>query len=252
VKRTVFLLILFFPICQWSLAQSIKYEGGSKIYDKTEKQPEFPGGEKAFKLYTSSPYDDHSKDYYCDIELTCVIEKNGKLDKITAPRYLGYDECIIQAIKLLKHSPRWSPGLIAGKPVRVKLNLIVQINYHAPDIMPIGPPRRNFIYTSVEESPHFTGRTDAFLDYIQTNMIYPPVAIKDDTQGKVIVSFIVERSGKLTQVKISRGIGDGCDEEALRLIKNTSKKWTPGKQNGVAVRVAYSVPIDFRLSDKKY
>ena len=93
---------------------------------------------------------------------------------------------------------------------------------------------------------------EAFYKYINDNQIYPPLAIKDSTQGKVIISFIVERNRKLTQVKISRGIGDGCDEEALRLIKKTSKNWTPGKQNGVAVRTAYSIPVNFILPDKKY
>lgn len=247
MKKTVFLLFLLFPFCKWSLAQSIKYEGGAKIYDKADQMPEFPGGEKAFKNYTSSPYDDNSKDYYCDVELRCVIEKNGKLDKITTPRYLGYDDCLIQAIKLLKHSPRWSPGLIAGKPVRVKLNLFVQINYHAPDIMPIGPLGRNFIYTSVEEVPHFVGGIDAFYSYIKTNRNYPTIAKKNGTQGKVIVDFIVEKNGKVTHLKVSRGIGDGCDEEALRLIKKSSKKWIPGKMKGMSVRTAFSVPVEFSL-----
>ena len=248
MKRAVILLILLSLVGQRLLAQPIKYEGGSKIYNKAEKQPEFPGGEGAFKQYTSAPYDDRSKDYYCDIQFTCVIEKNGKLDKIkTSPPSIGYDDCLIQAIKLLKHSPKWSPGLIAGKPVRVKLNLIVQLNYHAPDVMPIEPPGKNLIYTSVENPPAYMGGVEAFYKYIKANQIYPQVAIKDSTQGKVIVSFIVERNGKLTQLKISRGIGDGCDEEALRLIKKTSRNWIPGKQKNMTVRTQFSIPVEFSL-----
>jgi len=234
------------------LAQPIKYQEGSKIYDKAEKQPEFPGGEKEFREYTRRPFDNDFRDYYCDVLLSCVIEKDGTLTKVKVLMPITDRECTEQAIKLLKHSPKWSPGLVAGKPVRVRLTTTIELNYVAGSFTSLRPAPKNLIYTSVEEVPQFIGGMDAFQNYLKNNLNYPPLAMKNGTQGKVIVSFIVERNGKLTQVKVSRGIGDDCDEEALRLIKKTAKNWIPGKQNGIAVRTAYSIPINFILPDKKY
>jgi protein TonB len=104
----------------------------------------------------------------------------------------------------------------------------------------------NKIFTSVEQVPEFPGGIDKFYAYLNKNIRYPAVARENGTQGRVIVSFVCERDGSLTDVKVARGIGDGCDEEAVRVIK-ASPKWKPGIQNGRPVRVAYSVPISFTL-----
>jgi len=90
---------------------------------------------------------------------------------------------------------------------------------------------------------------DAFARYLSKNIRYPAVARENNTQGRVIVSFVCEKDGSLTDVKVARGIGDGCDEEAVRVIK-ASPHWKPGIQNGRPVRVAYSVPINFTLSEE--
>ena len=106
----------------------------------------------------------------------------------------------------------------------------------------------NKIFTSVEQVPVFPGGMEKFYAYLQKTMRYPAVARENGTQGKVIVSFVCERDGSLTDIHVTRGIGDGCDEEAARVIKS-SPKWSPGIQNGRPVRVAYSVPISFALSE---
>jgi protein TonB len=107
----------------------------------------------------------------------------------------------------------------------------------------------NKIFTAVENEPAFPGGLAAFGRYLEKNIKYPAVARENNTQGKVIVSFVCERDGSLTDVHVARGIGDGCDEEAMRVIKN-SPHWKPGIQNGRPVRVAYSVPIAFTLSEQ--
>jgi len=107
----------------------------------------------------------------------------------------------------------------------------------------------NKIFTSVEQVPEFPGGLDKFAAYLAKNIRYPAVARENNTQGRVIVSFVCEKDGSLTDVKVARGIGDGCDEEAVRVIK-ASPHWKPGIQNGRPVRVAYSVPINFTLSEE--
>jgi periplasmic protein TonB len=106
----------------------------------------------------------------------------------------------------------------------------------------------NKIFTSVEKYPEFPGGLDAFIRYLSKHINYPAVARENGTQGRVIVNFVCEKDGSLTDVKVLRGIGDGCDEEAVRVIK-ASPKWSPGIQNGRPVRTSYSVPISFTLSE---
>jgi protein TonB len=107
----------------------------------------------------------------------------------------------------------------------------------------------NQIFTSVEQVPEFPGGLDKFGAYLGKAIRYPAVARENGTQGRVIVTFVVEKDGSLTDIKVTRGIGSGCDEEAVRVLKN-SPKWKPGIQNGRPVRVQYSVPISFTLASE--
>ena len=102
----------------------------------------------------------------------------------------------------------------------------------------------------VEVMPEFTGAQTAWARYLQENMRYPTLAREKNIQGKVQLSFIVEIDGSLSEIKVLKGIGGGCDEEAIRVLKN-SPQWKPGIQNGMPVRVSYTMPISFKLSDEE-
>ncbi len=102
------------------------------------------------------------------------------------------------------------------------------------------------IFEIVEENATPDGGMPAFLGWVAKNMKYPTQARRMGVEGKVYVQFIVDKDGSLTDVKVVRGIGAGCDEEAVRVIK-TSKKWKPGKQRGRAVRQRMILPINFKL-----
>lgn len=105
------------------------------------------------------------------------------------------------------------------------------------------------LFTVVEEMPQFPGGEEARMKYMQENIKYPVDAKKKGIQGKVFVSFVVEKDGKVSDVKVLRGIGGGCDEEAVRVISNMPD-WIPGKQKGEAVRVQFNTPIHFTLGEK--
>ena len=100
------------------------------------------------------------------------------------------------------------------------------------------------VYSMVSEQPSFPGGMQEMMKFISENRKYPAEAKAKDIHGKVFVAFVVERDGSLSDVKIRRGIGYGCDEEAIRLIKSMPK-WTPGKKNGKAVRVSMMLPVSF-------
>ena len=104
------------------------------------------------------------------------------------------------------------------------------------------------IYNSIEIEayPEFDGGMKAWYKFIQKNLRYPANALENEKQGKVFVSFVVERDGSISDVKVMRGVGYGMDEEASRVIKK-SPKWKPGKQAGKPVRVRFNMPISFTL-----
>lgn len=101
-----------------------------------------------------------------------------------------------------------------------------------------------FIKEEVE--PTYTGGADAFYKFLARKVRYPKEAKKRNIQGKVILSFWVEKDGALSNIKVLKGIGGGCDEEAVRVIQ-LSPAWEPGSQYGLPVRVQYSMPITFSL-----
>ena len=101
-------------------------------------------------------------------------------------------------------------------------------------------------FTVVENMPEYKGGTAAFFKYISKKIKYPSQAKRSGTEGKVFVEFVVNEKGELTKVKAIKGIGFGCDEEAVRVIAS-SKPWKPGKQRGKAVKVKMVLPIHFNL-----
>ena len=102
------------------------------------------------------------------------------------------------------------------------------------------------IFEVVEQMPSFPGGMQALMEYLGNNVKYPVVAQENGVQGRVVVSFVVERDGSITDVKVVRSVDPSLDKEAVRVVKSMPR-WIPGKQNGQAVRVKYNVPVAFRL-----
>lgn len=104
------------------------------------------------------------------------------------------------------------------------------------------------IFSIVEVMPEFPGGMSKLSEYLAQNIVYPVEARKAGIQGKVFVNFVVEPNGSVSNVKVMRSLGYGCDEEAIRVVK-AMPRWTPGTQRGKAVRVSYNLPINFKLTD---
>jgi len=120
----------------------------------------------------------------------------------------------------------------------------VEIKDEKPQV--IDQPQQAEIFTVVEEQPAYPGGEEARIKFLQDNIKYPEEAKELGIQGKVFVTFVVEVDGSITAVNVLRGIGGGCDEEAIRVVK-AMPKWVPGKQRGVPVRVQFNLPIKFTL-----
>ena len=102
------------------------------------------------------------------------------------------------------------------------------------------------VFDVVEQMPQFPGGPQALFEYLSKNIKYPVVAEENGIQGRVIVTFVVERDGSITDVKVAKSVDPSLDKEAMRVVKSMPN-WIPGKQNGSAVRVKYTVPVTFRL-----
>lgn len=110
------------------------------------------------------------------------------------------------------------------------------------------PPKHeeNKVFDVVEQMPSFPGGNSALMEYLSKNVKYPVVAQENGVQGRVVVSFVVERDGSITDVKVVKSVDPSLDREASRVV-SSMPHWIPGKQNGSAVRVKYNVPVSFRL-----
>ncbi|MEI6696988.1 MAG: energy transducer TonB [Bacteroidota bacterium] len=101
----------------------------------------------------------------------------------------------------------------------------------------------------VETPPEFKGGEKARIDFLVKNITYPIEAREAGIEGVVFITFVIEIDGSISNIKVLRGIGGGCDDEAVRVIR-LMPKWTPGKQNGKEVRVQFNMPIKFSFGKK--
>ena len=102
------------------------------------------------------------------------------------------------------------------------------------------------IFQVVENDPEFPGGLEAMYKFLAQNIKYPQLARENNITGRVYVTFVVEKDGSVSGVRVLRDIGGGCGAEAVRVVKSMPK-WTPGKQRGKAVRVQYNLPVNFNL-----
>lgn len=130
--------------------------------------------------------------------------------------------------------------------IDVEVDQETVIEVYVPPVREEAAIEETEIFTVVESMPEFPGGPAKMMQYIATNIKYPAMARESGIQGRVFVNFVVEPNGSVSNVKILRGIGGGCDEEAIRVVE-AMPKWTPGRQRGKAVRVSFNLPVRFTL-----
>lgn len=103
------------------------------------------------------------------------------------------------------------------------------------------------VYQVVGQQPNFPGGKEELFKYLAYNMIYPADAAKNKVEGRVLVTFVIEHDGSISNVNVVNSVYPSLDKEAIRVVSEMPK-WIPGKANGKTVRVKYTIPITFRLS----
>ncbi len=220
----------------------VQHESDTVIFIDVEEPPTFPGGDSAMVAYLKHnlhyPPAEKEKGIQGKVFVGFVIEKDGVVSNVEVKRGIG-EECDAEAVRVVKEMPNWDPGKQSGIVVRTAMVLPISFKI-------VAPPIDTTIYTTVEKMPTFPGGEFKMYEFLAMNIRYPQRARQDGYSGTVYVRFIVEPDGTITNIEVAKGVGGGCSEEAVRVVK-LMPKWIPGEAFGKKVRVTYTLPVNFRL-----
>ncbi len=219
-------------------------EVNEQVFTVVEKMPSFPGGDAELLKYiaTNIKYPKESLDNGEQGRVICsfIVGRDGSVNN---PEVLRGVTPLLneEAVRVINTMPRWNPGMQRGKAVAVKYTVPITFRLKSPV-----EEAKEETLTVVDVMPQYPGGDRELLKFIAQSIKYPTDAQEAGVQGRVICSFVVDKKGNIVEPKIIRGIDPSLDAEALRVI-GMMPRWTPGRQDGKAVRVLYTVPITFRL-----
>ena len=219
-------------------------EMNEQVFTVVEKMPSFPGGDAELLKYiaTNIKYPKESQDNGEQGRVICsfIVGRDGSVNN---PEVLRGVTPLLneEAVRVINTMPRWNPGMQRGKAVAEKYTVPITFRLKSPV-----EEAKEETLTVVDVMPQYPGGDRELLKFIAQSIKYPTDAQEAGVQGRVICSFVVDKKGNIVEPKIIRGIDPSLDAEALRVI-GMMPRWTPGRQDGKAVRVLYTVPITFRL-----
>ncbi|MEA5129914.1 MAG: M56 family metallopeptidase [Proteiniphilum sp.] len=224
----------------------------SEVFVVVEDQPQFPGGNVAMMKFLGEnikyPVEAQQKGTEGRVIVNFVVEKDGRLSDFNVVNSI--DPLLdAEALRVLESMPKWIPGKQRGEEVRVRFTLPVVFRLQAKDDKKTAmPSASNEVFVVVENQPEFPGGNAAMMKFLSDNIKYPKSAQDNGIQGRVIVNFVVEKDGSLSDVQVVHSQDPALDKEAVRVIESMPK-WKPGTQRGETVRVRYTLPVVFRLQN---
>ena len=239
------------------------------VYEVVEIQPSPEGGMAGWNKYLSEnlryPPNAQLKGIEGTVIVAFVVNTDGTTTDIEILRSVG-GGCDEEVIRIVQGSPKWTPGMQRGTPVRTRMRLPLRFMLGGTDTsrgstevslnaVPLSPATDGqdssqesvaLFFDVVDTPPSPVGGLEAWSRHLSENLTYPIAARMKGIQGTVLVSFIVNTDGTIEEIELVQGIGGGCDEEAIRIIKS-SPAWTPGMIKGKAVRTRMKIPLSFKL-----
>lgn len=271
-RRFAFVVALALPLAAPALAQQkLKYPkpAPEQIYDAVA-QPAVPlGGVEGYAQYLADnqqyPTAALQRGAAGTVEVTFVVEKSGVISNVAASKPLD-PTLDAEAIRLIKGGPKWTPAQHKGQKVRQRVSVPITFQIPmgaggpapagdptaAPTLAPTGTPapagttKTGATIVTPDQPARPVGGTEAFFEWIQKNQQYPTLAKQRKVEGKVMVEFIIQKDGTLTDAKVVKPLGSGLDQEALRLIK-VAPKWTPATYQGQPMKQKMVLPVLFQL-----
>lgn len=232
-----------------------------EIVEYPNVKAKFPGGEEQFRDYLNSnieyPTRCLDEGITAVITLSFVVDLQGQISQIKVVKANGScPEFTQEAIRLIKKSPRWIPGQLAGKYVKsrqeVKVEfLLAEGDAREPEMMPTPTENKGNVDIQTGSPAYFPGGESEFLKYVQRKLIFPNRCKDAQIQGKVLARFIVNIDGKISNVEILEHVYL-CPEfskEVIRVLMQ-SPKWIAAQIDGKAVKSSMSIPIQFKLEER--
>ena len=242
-----------------------------------EEMPGFPGGLFVLMQYLNDniQYPDKAKNDGVEgrVIVSFIVGKEGLIKDAQVEKSVD-PELDAEAIRVVSGMPRWTPGKSHGEPVDVKYSIPINFQLTQPqqeqsspfdEIIPISSPEEmekehdtfeisekdkkviEDTFDNVEIMPEFPGGVQGLLNYMRETIKYPAQARQDTIQGRVLVTFVINKDGKIVEPEVVRSVHPLLDQEALKMVKEMPN-WKPGEQNGKPVRVKYTIPVNFRLN----
>ena len=244
-----------------------------------DQWPEYAGEAESLVKYLSSnlqyPLSARMIGVQGKVYVRFIVHTDGHLSSAQIVKAIGAG-CDEEALRVVKSMPKWKPALKHNRPVMAAVNLPINFTLKSfeedpnaqvindtlyikdkthdyaitedenKNAMIMGKNRDVKDFQAIEKMPEYYGGIDEMYRFLGENIKYPRSAVKQGIQGRVFVNFIVEADGSITNVKVLSGIGSGCDEEAVRVVKSMPK-WKPGQADGKNIRVNLTLPITFKL-----
>ncbi|MCC3157663.1 energy transducer TonB [Hymenobacter sp. 15J16-1T3B] len=231
------------------------------VYDAVEKPAQPAGGLEAYGNYLGDklnyPTTALRAGVQGTVEVTFVVEKTGATSNWEVTKSLS-PECDAEALRLVKAGPRWTPAEHKGGVVRQRVTVPITFQIPAgsetagtaaapaPSAPSSAANPAGLQTVAPEEPARPVGGTEAWFEWVQKEQKYPVLARQRKVQGKVMMEFVIEKDGSLTNIKPVQRLGSGLDEEAIRIVK-ASPKWEPAKYKGAPIRQKMVLPILFQL-----
>ena len=233
----------------------------SEIFQVVEEQPMFPGGMQEMMKFLQQnikyPKEAQEQGKQGRVIVQFVVNKDGSITGDSVVR--SVDPLLdAEALRVVRSMPNWTPGKQKGEPVRVRFTLPVSFRLSGGSTDKAQEPAKaaqtenassgDEIFQVVEDMPEYSGGMEELMKYLQKNVKYPKEAQEQGKQGRVIVEFVVEKDGSITDTKVMKPVDPLLDAEALRVV-SAMPNWNPGKQRGKEVRTRFTLPVTFRLSN---
>ncbi|MGC4039985.1 MAG: energy transducer TonB [Flavobacterium sp.] len=236
----IFLFVLL-PMAGFSQIQGEDevYLGGDRIEAKFNG-----GGLEKFNEYLNKEFDYSKVTKPGRLEAAFTVDEQGNVTKIRIIQVLDV-ESATEFIRVLKKCPKWEPAKRNGKPISIEIKYPMVFKERTNESVEVvedvksDSDEKTFEMSSVEVKPAYAGGLKKFYEFVAKNFHMPDV---EGLGGKVLVSFIVDKDGSLTNIKVIKDIGYGTGIEVIRVLK-LCPKWNPATQNGVPVRCEYRLPI---------
>ena len=220
----LFALIVSYPLITASIFPSETSTSGN-------------GRDRTIIIFTAPPIDKTT------VDISTPIQPKTPTVKYIAPVVLPDEQVHNEDFATIDDLINKNPGT---ETIEGNINGTDNIDVIEPIDIPEVEPVKEKIHTWAEEMPKFSDSDGELLSFFAKNIVYPEIAKRAGVEGKVILSFVIDKSGDIKDIQVAKGIGAGCDEEAVRVL-NSMPRWKPGKQNGKPVLTRIIIPVVFKL-----